>query len=128
MEKFNVEDFWLDNYWKEFADTLGGTITDKRELTECLHETVEYEENYKESKAIFKLVVPEVKKEDLNVSIENNYLIVELTSDYTFVNKFKRKFYIKTYSRENVKTKLENGVLEIVLEKKEEEKPVKIKL
>ena len=124
MEKFNVEDFWLDNYWKEFADTLGGTITDKREITECLHETVEYEE----SKAIFKLVVPEVKKEDLNVSIENNYLIVELTSDYTFVNKFKRKFYIKTYSRENVKTKLENGVLEIVLEKKEEEKPVKIKL
>jgi len=124
MEKFNVEDFWLDNYWKEFADTLGGTITDKRELTEYLHETVEYEE----SKVIFKLVVPEVKKEDLNVSIENNYLIVELTSDYTFINKFKRKFYIKTYSRENVKTKLENGVLEIVLEKKEEEKPVKIKL
>jgi len=124
MEKFNVEDFWLDNYWKEFADTLGVTISDESKVTKYLQELVEYEE----SKAIFKLVVPEVKKEDLNISIENNYLIVELTSDYTFVNKFKRKFYIKTYSRENVKTKLENGVLEIVLEKKEEEKPVKIKL
>jgi len=124
MEKFNVEDFWLDNYWKEFADTLGVTISDESKVTKYLQELVEYEE----SKAIFKLVVPEVKKEDLNISIENNYLTVELTSDYTFVKKFKRKFYIKTYSRENVKTKLENGVLEIVLEKKEEEKPVKIKL
>jgi len=124
MEKFNVEDFWLDNYWKEFADTLGVTISDESKVTKYLQELVEYEE----SKAIFKLVVPEVKKEDLNISIENNYLTVELTSDYTFVKKFKRKFYIKTYNRENVKTKLENGVLEIVLEKKEEEKPVKIKL
>jgi len=124
MEKFNVEDFWLDNYWKEFADTLGVTISDESKVTKYLQELVEYEE----SKAIFKLVVPEVKKEDLNISIENNYLTVELTSDYTFIKKFKRKFYIKTYSRENVKTKLENGVLEIVLEKKEEEKPVKIKL
>ncbi len=88
--------------------------------------------NEKEVK--IELAVPGYTEEQLNVNIEKNMLIVEGTSkqeteDNTLAHEIKSSYFKKSYelidenlSKENIKCKLEYGILSIIIPKITEDK------
>jgi HSP20 family protein len=94
-----------------------------------------------EGKVVLQLEVPGVKKEDVNVSIEDDQLRiyaprkVESSENGTYLLRerncgdYEKLFTIdNTIDRDNIDAKMENGVLTITLQFKEEVKPRKIKI
>ena len=93
-----------------------------------------------EGKVLLELEVPGVKKEDVNISIDNNQLKIhaprrEERIEGTYVLRerncgdFEKVFTIDdTIDRNTVDATMENGVLTITLKFKEETKPRKIKI
>lgn len=87
----------------------------------------------------FKIELPEIKKEDIHLSLENGYLTVEAslsrkqdekeTGHYVrkerYFGNFSRSYYVGTSIRnEDIKAKLDAGVLTLWV-KKEEQTPEK---
>ena len=94
-----------------------------------------------EGKVVLQLEVPGVKKEDVNVSIEDDQLRIyaprkeEPSEDGTYLlrerncGNYEKLFTIDdTIDRNNIDAKMDSGVLTITLQFKEEVKPRKIKI
>ncbi|MFW5712600.1 MAG: Hsp20/alpha crystallin family protein [Spirochaetota bacterium] len=94
-----------------------------------------------EGKVVLQLEVPGVKKEDINVSIEDDQLRIhaprreERIENGTYILRerncgdYEKLFTIdNTIDRDNIDAKMENGILIITLQFKEEVKPRKIKI
>ncbi|QBR82974.1 Hsp20/alpha crystallin family protein [Legionella israelensis] len=93
-------------------------------------------------KFIVKADVPGVKKEDIQVSLENNMLTIkgerelektEENKGYTRMERLQGKFHRRfslpdTADSNNIEAKCKNGVLEITIPKKEASKPKTIKV
>lgn len=88
----------------------------------------------------FKVELPEIKKEDIHLSLNDGYLTIEASVNNNSEQKEKGHYvrkerYYGNYSRsyyvgegvteEDIKAKLENGVLTLHLKKVEERKPEK---
>lgn len=80
--------------------------------------------------------VPGVNKENIDISYENSYLTIKVTAkeedeDIEYVRHeirscdASRSYYLENVDENNIKAKLENGVLYIVAGKKPIEKPEK---
>ena len=81
--------------------------------------------------------VPGMKKEDINISLDNGYLTVsavikkEDTSNHRDVRQeryygsYKRSFYVGDIDESQIDAKLEEGVLTITLPKEEKKAPAK---
>ncbi len=96
----------------------------------------------KDDKFVIKAEVPEVKKEDISINIENNVLTIkgerklektEEKENYhraeRFYGMFQRSFTLPgTVEQDKIKASLENGVLTVEIPKKEEVKPKKIEI
>ncbi len=94
-----------------------------------------------EGKVVLQLEVPGVKKADIHVSIEDDQLRIqaprreERVEDGTYILRerncgdYEKLFTIdNTIDRDNIDAKMENGILTITLQFKEEVKPRKIKI
>lgn len=94
-----------------------------------------------EGRVVLQLEVPGVKKEDVNVSIEDDQLRIyaprreETSEEGTYLLRerncgdYEKLFTIDdTINRDNIDAKMDNGVLTITLQFKEEVKPRKIKI
>lgn len=92
-----------------------------------------------EGKVVLQLEVPGVKKEDVNVSIDDDQLKIyasrkeESAEDGTYLLRerncgdYEKVFTIdETIDREHIDAKMNNGILTITLQFKEEVKPRKI--
>jgi HSP20 family protein len=98
-----------------------------------------YEE---EDKFVIKAEIPEVKKEDISINLENNVLTIkgerkmekeEKKENYhraeRFYGMFQRSFTLPgIVDQDKIKANLENGVLTLEIPKKEEVKPKKIEI
>lgn len=103
-------DFWLN--WNE---TCNLKSFDKQIIS-------------KDDDLTIKIALPGVSKEDIEISSEKNYLTVKCTSKEGFVEAQEESWYLRDYNLKDVKTSLVNGVLSLELSKKDEAKPVIIKL
>ena len=83
---------------------------------------------------LFKIELPEVKKEEVKLSLENGYLTVEVEHSHEekkeeknsyirrerFFGTYSRNYYVGDYvNEEDIEAKLEDGVLTLKLAKKE---------
>ena len=80
------------------------------------------------TKMIVKVNLAGVDKDNINITLDKDKVIIELEQDTDFVNAFKLDFDIYGYDKDSLKHSFENGVLVLEFEKKEEFKPKKIKL
>ncbi len=95
-----------------------------------------------DDKFVIKAEIPEVKKEDISINLENNVLTIkgerklekeDKKENYhraeRFYGMFQRSFTLPgTVDQEKIKANLENGVLTLEIPKKEEVKPKKIEI
>lgn len=118
----------FDNFFDDFPTTTKGLMT-----TDIKERTNSY---------IFEVDLPGFNKDDIKVSIKNNYLTIEATKDQTEENKdekfirrerqfgsYRRSYYVGNVEMENLNAKYENGILsiEVPKEKKIETKYLEIK-
>ena len=83
---------------------------------------------------LMKVNMPNVKKDNVNISLKNGYLTIhvevnEETSDEKYVLKerkyesYERSYYVgDSIKYEDIKAKLDNGLLELTIQKAKEEK------
>ena len=83
---------------------------------------------------LMKVNMPNVKKDNVNISLKNGYLTIhvevnEETSDEKYVLKerkyesYERSYYVgDNIKYEDIKAKLDNGLLELTIQKAKEEK------
>ena len=124
----------IDNLFEDF-DTNFWDATSYSPNTDV----VEHKDNYE-----IRVDVPGFEEKDLNIELKNGYLKISGKIEKTNEEKDEGKKYIikeRCYSKfertfklpentnaEKVDAKLKNGVLNIKVEKKEEEKPKSIKI
>jgi HSP20 family protein len=96
----------------------------------------------KKDQVVVKVDLPGLKKDDIDVSIENNVLSIRgekrQESEHTEGDVIRSERYYGSFNRvfslpagvdsTKVNAKFENGVLELTLQKKEEAKPKQIKI
>ena len=83
-----------------------------------------------EKEYVFDINVAGVKKENIDLNIEDNYLIVTVSdnnevneNESTYLRKeityknMKRKYYVGDVKEENIKASLNNGILQIIIPK-----------
>lgn len=91
----------------------------------------------KENEYEFTVEVPGIEKKDINITLENGYLSIVATKNYSeeknYIRKeiregkYSRAFYIgNECDEENVKASFENGLLFITIPKKVEKETKKI--
>ena len=93
-----------------------------------------------ENEYLVTVEVPGVSKKDINIDYEDNYLIIsvekkEEISDKKYLRKeiteasYQRSFYLENVNEDKIKAKLEDGILNIKIEKvKQEVKNKKIRI
>ena len=79
-----------------------------------------------ENKYILEILVPSIKKEDINIKLDDEYLTVSikakedndkyLLKEFSFSN-ISRTYYIGRVENEDIKAKLNDGVLLLTIEK-----------
>lgn len=79
--------------------------------------------------------IPQMKKEDIKVKVEDNYLVLEgekkkksknSSSSEVFYGKFKRSFYLgNNVDESSAKAEVKDGVLRITFKKKEKKEKIK---
>lgn len=117
-----------------FSSMLSGFIDDMMEIAGS-NFRADIKEN--ESEYIIEAELPGMKKEDIQLDINNDYLIIsaekeeeseEKTENYICRERRKgscrRSFYLSNVDQENIKAEYNEGVLKVHLPK-EEEAPVK---
>jgi len=109
------DDLFKISYPKEFSKILNG---------KCDFE--EHEENY-----VVELEVPGVNKDEIKVTLKNDYLTINWNrknekksnaknaSYERSEGSFTRSFYVEGADQEKIEAELKNGVLKLVLPKKE---------
>ena len=87
----------------------------------------------KDNTYYLKIEIPGANKEDISIDYENGYLTVSVTEDHTYedigdyirkeriTSEKERTFYVGEIKEESIKACFENGILNITLEKKEEQ-------
>lgn len=83
---------------------------------------------FEDSKVTIQIVLPGVKKEDLEFKFERNILTITHNGESDFIDKFSKTIDLKDYDFNTLKRDLVNGVLILELEKNSEAKPVIFKL
>lgn len=121
-----LKSFFDDDF---FSETNGANGNFKVDLKET-------EDNY-----LVEADLPGIKKEDINVDFDNNYLVISAKRDDIIEDKnenyvrrerhygqFQRSFYIDNADRDKIEAAFQNGVLKITLPKlnKENERKTKI--
>lgn len=94
-----------------------------------------------ENEFILKLEMPGVGKDNVEITLENDYLEIlgkvehEKENDYKVIDReylvgdYYRRFYVSTkIDRDKINAKMENGILTLTLAKSEEIKPRKIEV
>ena len=93
-----------------------------------------------ENEYLVTVEVPGVSKKDINIDYEDNYLIISVekkedVSDKKYLRKditeasYQRSFYLENVNEDKIKAKLEDGILNIKIEKvKQEVKNKKIRI
>ena len=120
----------LDPFFDEFFDMESNSRFNSVMKTDIKDNGDHYE---------FKVEMPDIKKEDIKVSLSDGYLTIEAkhtenndeqNKDGKFVRReryygsYKRSFYVgDEINQEDVKAKLDNGVLTLTCAKKEEVVP-----
>lgn len=107
-----------DLFWKNWNSTLPA-LTGKA----TSYNTIKDENSLK-----VQIAVPGVEREDLDLTLIKNKLIISLEKDTTFVAPFTHVIELQEYNENSIKTNLVNGVLEITVEKTVENKPKKLKI
>lgn len=79
-------------------------------------------------KKIIKILAPQLKKEDIKVEVLKNHLEVSAEKEGDFLTSFSHLIHIGDYDPSTIEASLEEGVLTIKIEKKEEAKPRSIKI
>lgn len=105
-----------DDFWKDWENPA------------TFRKEVAYSIENEDEKFLIKYALPGVEKDDLELTIQRNILMVELKKDTTFVSAFTNNLKLDTFDEDTIKTNLVNGVLEIHMEKKAMEKPKKLKI
>jgi HSP20 family protein len=120
------EDFFRP--WNEFFDLPGGRLFNRIVNVPNVN-IVEYKDDYR-----VELAVPGMKKQDFKINVEGNLLTISAEKEIQFEEKFEKftrqEFNYTTFERtftlpeyvvaENIQAKYEDGILRIVLPKKEE--------
>ncbi len=121
-----LKSFFDDDF---FSETNGANGNFKVDLKET-------EDNY-----LVEADLPGIKKEDIKVDFDNNYLVISAKRDDVIEDKnenyvrrerhygqFQRSFYIDNADRDKIEAAFQNGVLKITLPKlnKENERKTKI--
>lgn len=82
------------------------------------------DENY-----YIELVVPSYKKEEIDINVENNVIVVSSDVTGEWKKKFKKNFEIKQIiDSDEIGAELVNGILKIILPRTNESKSRKIKI
>lgn len=82
----------------------------------------------KDNKLIMKLALPGVNKEDLELKYEKDILTISHKEISDFIDQFSYSYILNDYDFKTLKNSLVNGVLTLELSKKDEAKPVIVKL
>jgi HSP20 family protein len=120
------EDFFKP--WNEFFDVPGGRLFNRVMNVPGVN-VMEFKDDYR-----IEIAVPGLKKEDFKIEVEANLLTISAEKEIQFEEKFEKftrqEFNYTNFSRtftlpeyvvnENILAKYEDGVLRIVLPKKEE--------
>lgn len=112
---------WADfnnEYWINWVVDTPITFT-----TNFIMEKIDYKDNSLE----IKLNVAGVKKEDLELIVEKDILKVSFEGTTDFVGSFNKEYNIEGYNGKRAKISLVDGVLEIVMDRKDSYKPKKLK-
>jgi len=123
-------DFWdFDRFFEDFFnDSVFPAFYNSR------HMKVDIKEN--ENEYVVEAELPGVKKEEISIDLHDDRLTIAVKRDEqvneeqeNYIRKERRScsmcrsFYVENVKNENVSAKLENGLLTIVLPKKEPGKP-----
>src|SRR5690554_2201701 len=118
----------FDNFFDDFPTTTKGLMT-----TDIKEKTNSY---------VFEVDLPGFNKDDIKVSINNNYLTIEAkkekleeTNDEKYIRRerqfgsYRRSYYVGNVEMDDLNAKYENGILsiEVPKEKKAETKYLEIK-
>lgn len=87
----------------------------------------------KDDKYFLEMDIPGIKKENINIDCENGYLTISATHEETsddegknyirkerYYGSFERQFYIGEVDEDSIKAEFNNGILKVVVPKKEE--------
>lgn len=122
-----------DIFSEDFLDDIMGIEISFNHLKSDL---IENEDNYE-----LTIEMPGIKKEDINITYEDNYLIISAEKkksiDKSDVEKnyhhkeilygsFSRKFYLENIDSDNIKAKLNNGILNVLIQKSKLENTKKL--
>lgn len=129
----------LNDFWRDipsiFDDGLF-KISYPKEFSKILNGKCDFEEH--EDKYVVELEVPGVEKDEIKVSLKNDYLTInwnrkkEKKSDAKNARyersegSFTRTFYVEGADQEKIEAELKNGVLRLVLPKNENSKAKQI--
>lgn len=89
----------------------------------------EEDENY-----IFKVELPGIKKENISIDYNNEYINLKATSDESdrnylrqerFLGEYQRSFYVGRINEDTIKASFSDGILTITIPKLSEEKETK---
>lgn len=120
----------------EMMNRVMGDLTNDGVYRGCVKPVVNIQENDQEYK--LEMVIPGMKKEDLVINLENDNLTIssnqkeqkeESKVNYTLkefeFSSFQRTFTLPdTVDVEHINAAYENGILDLILPKKEESKPL----
>ncbi len=128
MKDYGYEDDWFDDFFLPY----------RRKSKYSLMKT-DIEEN--SNSYILSIEVPGVTKENINISLEDGYLNVSVKNEHSenrkddygqihrerYSGSYSRSFYLGDVQEENIKAKLDNGLLTLNIPKrdpKEEKKKI----
>ena len=128
--KRNINSPFFPTWLEDFFPSNVNQVTKSGLATVPMVNVFETDKNYK-----IELAVPGMKKEEVNINLENDILTIssenEDNIDEVNNNCTKREYFYSTFTRsftlpeaadkESVAAKFENGVLEIIINKKKEE-------
>ena len=120
----------------EMMNRVMSDLTNEGVNRGCVKPAVNIQENDQEYK--LELVIPGMKKEDLVINIENDMLIISANQkeqkEESNVNYTRKEFEFASFQRsftlpdtvdaEHINAAYENGILDLILPKKEESKPL----
>lgn len=123
---------WKNDFPAFFENVLGRDIFDKMNVASEGNTLPAVNIRETEKEFMIDLVAPGMKKEDFKISLDNQLLTIasdcKADDDESYVRRefcyqaFKRSFTIpESVDQENVKAKYENGLLTVIIPKKEKE-------
>ncbi|MGS0973551.1 MAG: Hsp20/alpha crystallin family protein [Candidatus Izemoplasmataceae bacterium] len=119
-----------DRNYSDVFDLFDDFFSTPRNVDRCRMDVKDFEKEY-----IIEAEMPGVKKEDINIHYENDHLTVSVNQEEKKEEKdqeeryihrerstrsFERSIYLEAVNPDQIKAKLEDGILKITAPKKEE--------